>query len=96
MFTKGTEAHHQGRECVIVETNYLGIRIQYLDDETFLFIKASHFDELMMIEKTPEIKPVDDKRLPSQPFKPKFWNMGAEGFSQASFEMHARRRNSMR
>jgi hypothetical protein len=82
MFTKGTEAHHQGRECVIVETNYLGIRIQYLDDETFLFIKASHFDELMMIGKAIEIKPAVDKRLLAKPYK-----------TQGRFNRHLQRAN---
>jgi hypothetical protein len=93
MFAKGSEAHHRGRECVIVETNYLGIRIQYLDDETFIFIKASQFDELMLIDKTPEIKPAADKRLPVKPWAPRNWIFhGPDAMSQASKEMHRRKK----
>lgn len=96
MLSKGSEAHHRGRECVIVESSYLGVRIQYLDDETFLFVPASRvISEVIEQFKKSDIKHADDKRLPlpnSHPPRPYHFDRSA--MSKASKKMHDKKRKA--
>lgn len=64
-FVKGMGVLYCDREHTVIESNYLGVKVQNDETGVFAFVKASDADKaLMLIESEVSIKPVEDKRLP--------------------------------
>ena len=65
ILTKGQSCHFNGQEHTIIETNYLGVRVE--NDETGVrtFIQAKVAESvLLLIEGEHTIKSVEQKMLP--------------------------------
>lgn len=65
ILTKGQSCHFNSQEHTIIETNYLGVKVQNDETGVFAFIRASEAEKVLtLVEEGVSIKPVEIKLSP--------------------------------
>jgi len=61
MLKQNDNAFYKERECTVMEVNYLGVRIQFDDDESVIFVKALEASQHISKENLSPVKHIDTK-----------------------------------
>jgi hypothetical protein len=65
IFSKGQGVLYRDKEHTVIESNYLGVKVQNDETGAFAFVKTSDADrDLLLIESEPKIKAVEVKLPP--------------------------------